>query len=67
MSGEELIFTGFDSNDVLNTTGNLDYIGFEEINADTVVSFDYKDGKDDTGTIEITLVGYTDFTEAQIM
>ncbi len=59
--------TGFDNNDMLNPAGNLDYVGFEEINADTVVSFDYKVGKGDIGTVEITLVGYTDFTDAQVI
>ncbi len=58
--------TGFDNNDMLNTSSNLDYVGFVEINADTVVTFEYQDKKT-TDTIEITLVGYTDFTEAQIM
>lgn len=66
MSDAELVFTGFDSNDTLKPTGNLDYIGFEEINADTVVTFEYQD-KRTTDTLEVTLVGYSDFTEAQII
>jgi len=68
-------FVGFDDNDLLQYSGNYDYIGYWFVDTDTdgdssadstVVAFEFQTGSGPKSSVEVLLLGYMGFTEAQL-
>lgn len=68
-------FTGFDENDLLQYSANYDYIGYTFVDTDTdgdslvdstAVTFEFQTGNGPMSEVEVLLIGYLGFSEAQL-